>query len=209
MKLIGNLPAGLGSSESNHLNFSRDVLLATIYQSRDVDNESNTPMGAITELSCRDVIHLAESIVKTTDTGSEERKRQILSSFLNKFEMQNAEVDLLGKVLLVINSHQGEIRIGLSLDTFEKMIIEEMEKGRIKEKDIGTFERFLFNRFIKTPGRKYSSHSPPIQVMLARPLLEVSQIPSALKNYSTLVIVEKKYDGERVLVPIILPAPLG
>lgn len=86
--------------------------------------------------------------------------------------------------------------------------MEEFDKGKIKENDIQIFEKYLFNRFIKTPNRKYTASSLPIQVMLARPLLDVSQIQSALKGYSKKVLIEKKFDGERVLVILKLLASL-
>lgn len=103
MKLIGNISAGLGANQSVHLNFSKDVLLDTVRQAIDKDFDEST--GAITNLSCRDVIHLAEEISKTIATGSEEKKRSILERFLNRHEMSDADIDLLAKVLLVSHSY--------------------------------------------------------------------------------------------------------
>lgn len=80
------------------------------------------------------------------------------------------------------------------------MVIEEVGSSKIAEKDLQIFEKFLFNRFVKSQNRRYTASCLPMQVMLARPLLDTSQLLGALKSFSKQVLVEKKFDGERVLV---------
>lgn len=105
-----------------------------------------------------------------------------------------------GKYYLYDRVKQGEIKIGISLDSFEKFIIEGVEQGKIQENNLPHFERFLLNRFIRVGSRPYHASSPPIQVMLARPLLDTSKVPGILKKFGREILIEVKYDGERVLV---------
>jgi hypothetical protein len=99
MKLIGNLSAGLGTGRNVHLNFSRDALLATLFQAKKSINTRDISSAA--ELDCRDIILLAEELIKTTATGSEDRKRYILANFILRYGLQADEVDDIGRILLV------------------------------------------------------------------------------------------------------------
>lgn len=198
MKLVGNLTAGLGGERGGHLNFSRDALMSTLFEmkrSYQFNDESSRA-----ELECRDVILLAEELIKTTDTGSEAKKKEILSRFVSRYGLQPEEIDDIGKILLVGLNNQGEVRIGLSLDSFEKIILQWHQSGLLKDKHLPQFERYLFNRFLRVSGRQLTADSPPIQVMLARPLIEVEQVAKHLKSFDDQLIVERKYDGERMLV---------
>lgn len=73
-------------------------------------------------------------------------------------------------------------------------------RGLIKDKHLPQFEKYLLNRFIRVPGRPLGVDSPPIQAMLARPLLEVSQVNKHLKAFDDCLMIERKYDGERLIV---------
>lgn len=101
MKLIGNLPGGLGTDKTSNLNFSRDALLSTLAEAIH-DKQVDGCDGPInTCLECKDIILMAQDLIQQTETGSEQRKKSLLKGFISKYELSREEIEDIGKILLV------------------------------------------------------------------------------------------------------------
>lgn len=49
-------------------------------------------------------------------------------------------------------------------------------------------------------SHSFTAKDPPMQPMLARPVASVAQVLQVLQGFEDEVIVETKYDGERLLI---------
>ena len=152
--------------------------------------------GALTVTAVFDGLH---KIAQTTGTGSQEKKISLLAQLLSK--ASSVEARYLARIVL------GDLRLGVGdktvLDalaiayTGKKEARLQLEHAYSICPDVGLIAETLVKKGIKGVERIGVEIGVPIQSMLCQ---RIKQIAAVKQKMGYPVIVEEKYDGERIQV---------
>ena len=152
------------------------------------------PLGKLTVNELFEKLHL---IVKTSGTGSQDKKTNILVTLLQKSPAKGAKY--ISRIAL------GTLRMGVAemtvLDalaiayTGDKSNKEHLEQAYNICSDVGIIAETLVKKGLKGLAKIEVSVGRPIKMMLAQ---RVSEMEAVKKKIPGKLAVEGKYDGERV-----------
>lgn len=86
------------------------------------------------------------------------------------------------------------------MGSFEELVKELYSTKSLHEDHVKKIEKELFRKYLQIEGRELRPQGPPVDPMLARPIVDIEKLPKLLAKFNDTILVEMKYDGERVLM---------